>query len=320
MLSFLSANYKRKHSASINKILFHTASATLAATDEIIYKKTDVTEKALIGRNKMTSLILVTILACSGCGTDPTPTAIPAKQPDTPEQVAKILSDLEEAGQKVETIRCSVLYSVEDNLNLSSSIKTGSLVFKRSKPHPMVLVEFTKTVSDDIVYRNKEWWLFRDRWLTEAKAKSKTIIKREWLRANEECDFFDLETSRMPMPFGQKKEQILQNFEVKLMPPQVGDPENSDHLLCRPKKNAPLASEYKRLEYYVSKELHLPTRIVAEDVTGNKVTVVDFTDTKKGNINSTIPDSAFVLPKETRGFHVTEEPLKPESSPPTPGK
>ena len=268
----------------------------------------------------MISLIFVTILTFTASGNDPVPTATPSKQTGNQEQVVKILSELDEAGQNVETIRCSVVYSVEDNLNLSSSTKTGSLVFKRSKPHPMVLVEFTKTVSDDIVYRHKEWWLFRDRWLTEAKAKSKTIIKREWLRVDEECDFFDLETSRMPMPFGQEKEQILQNFEVKLMPPQVGDPENSDHLLCRPKKNAPLAKEYKRLEYYVSKELHLPTRIVAEDVTGKKVTVVNFTDTKKGNINTEIPDSTFALPKETRSFQVIEEPLKPESSPPAPGK
>lgn len=229
---------------------------------------------------------------------------------DADATVTRVLQELEQAGNSVETIRGSVEYTVEDTLNLTTSTKFGTILFKRSHPHAMFYVHFFKTQVDDIVHRDAEWWLFRDRWLWEAKARSKTIIKREMVRKGEEANLFDLESSPIPMPFGQKEAEIRKNFAVRLMPPQLNDPPGCDHLFCVPKAGSRLAEDFKRLEYYVSRKLHLPVKIVAQNAEGTKVTTATFPDLAAGGVNVALDDAAFALPKETKGFSVTEEPLK----------
>lgn len=231
-----------------------------------------------------------------------------------------VLARFEAAGKDVRTIRCAVEYITDDRLNIAVTRKSGTILFKRGEPHPMFLIAFDKTVSDDIVLRDKEWWLFRDRWLWEGKSKSGTIIKREILAPGEQRDLFRLEDSPIPMPFGQSKDDVLRNFKVRLMPPQMGDPAETDHLYCVPREGK-LAKEYTRLEYYVSKRTNLPVRIVAEDANGSKVSIAEFRDPSDDpakpasaplsarSINVDAPDGAFVLPAETQGYHVTTEPL-----------
>ncbi len=244
-------------------------------------------------------------------GTSPAATTQPATtQAAATQQVRTILEAMEQAGEQVQSIRCPVRYTVKDELNLAETQKRGTVMFKRSEPHPMFWVHFEKTFDmvENLRVGGEEWWLFRDRWLLEAKAKSKHIIKREIVAPGEEVDFFDLENSRIPMPFGQSSDQILTNFTVKLTAPQVGDPKNTDHLYCIPQPDVPLAREYQRLDYYVDRDLHLPVRIVAVSADGAKVTIADFPDLSAETINPELPGSAFRLPAETEDYQITVEP------------
>lgn len=265
----------------------------------------------------MNHLFLTIVMTFAGAaGQVSQPGAGPAAAPPaTAEQIApevsKILSELERAGDDVRSVRCRVAYTVDDKLNLTRTVKYGDIFFKRAEPHPMFLVHFDKTVADDIVHRDDEWWLFRDRWLSEAKARSKTIIKREMISPEQAPEVFDLDKSPIPMPFGQKEEEIAGNFRVQLMAPQLNDPPNCDRLKCDPREGSRLAEDFRRIEYYVSHDVHLPVRIVAEDADGNKVTTAVFEDLTPANINVDLKDSVFQLPKETKDYNVTEEPLKP---------
>lgn len=235
--------------------------------------------------------------------------ANPERIPVT-DEVAKILDDMEAAGNDVKTIRCDVKLNEQDNLNLTETTKYGSILFRRAEPHAMFMVGFDRMESDGIVHKDKEWWLFRDRWLIEAKSQSSTIIRREQLRTGETIDLFDLEKTPFPMPFGQKRDQIERNFGVSLTPPTADDPEGCDHLVCRPHPDAPLAREYKRLDFLVSKDLHLPIRIIAEDVRGDSVRIADFPGLSKADLNIDLPDKAFTLPPETKDYGVSTEALE----------
>lgn len=234
-------------------------------------------------------------------------TAPPNQKPLDP-KVGAILDEMESAGQSINSIRCEVKLHEQDNLNLTETTKYGSILFKRAEPHAMFLVEFDRMEADGIVHRHKQWWLFKNRWLTEAKAQSKTIIKRETVGKDEVIDLFDLEKAPFPIPFGQKRETIERNFNVSLTAPIVNDPKDCDHLVCRPKPGAPLAAEYSRLDFLVSRELHLPVKIIAEDAQGDNVLIADFTGLSKTDLNPNLPDSVFVLPPETRDFAVNVEP------------
>ncbi len=229
-----------------------------------------------------------------------------------PAEVVAILERLEQAGKDIKTIRCKVEFKTEDTLNITETTRYGTIQFKRAEPNPMFLVSFDKMVADGILLRQQVWYLFRDRWLIEANSKSQNRIDREILEPGEQADFFDLDKAPFPMPFGQKKEQILKNFEVKLIPPQPGDPAACDHLLCKPKEESGLARDYGRLDYYVSRKLNLPLRILVEDAPGTNLKVADFGDLTEKSINLDLPDSAFVLPKETDGYHKTTEPKRPQ--------
>jgi len=227
-------------------------------------------------------------------------------------KVVSILEQMESTGQAIQSIRCKVVYRVEDRLNLTETQRFGTILFKRSQPHDMFLIEFSKLIADGIKYSDKQWWLFRDRWLTECKSKSRTIIRRETVRPGETVDLFDLEKAPFPVPFGQRKEQILRNFDVRIVEPQLDDPDGCDHLVCRPKPGTPLSEDYKRLDFYVSREMHLPVRIVAEDMRGDQITRADFPDLTKASWNVKLDDDAFELPAdEVKGFAVVKEPLSP---------
>ena len=244
-------------------------------------------------------------------GQTPPPTAPVAHEnkPVDP-RVGAVLDEMESAGDAVRSIRCDVKLHEKDNLNLTDTTRYGVILFKRARPHAMFLVRFDKIEADGIVHRDKQWWLFRDRWLTEAKSQSRTIIKRETSGKDQVVDLFDLEKAPFPVPFGQKREQIERNFNVSLTPPIADDPDNCDHLVCRPKPRSPLAKSYSRLDFLVSRELHLPVRIITEDARGDQVVIADFPGLSRSDLNADLPDEAFVLPPDTRAFAVHTEPLE----------
>ena len=248
--------------------------------------------------------------------TQPVASAPAAAKTGSAARIEGILDELEAAGRDVRTVRCQVRYKIDDRLNITSTTKPGWIMFKRAETSPMFLIHFENTWSDGIEVGGKEWWLFRDRWLWEAKSKSQTVIKREVLRPGEQPDFFDIEKAPFPIPFGQRKDRILENFDVALVDRQVGDPDECDHLVCRPKPGARLAEEYSRLDFWVARDLHLPRRIVAEERNGDKVMTADFPKLSRDDLNREVADRDFELPAEAKGYHVNEEKL-PADEPPT---
>ena len=107
----------------------------------------------------------------------------------------------------------------------------------------------------------------------ECRHRCRSIIARDTDRAKfvgvntigpgETIDLFDIEESPIPIPFGQKKDQIQRNFVVVLVAPTEGDPPNTDHLVCKPKPDSRLSTAFQRLEFFVSRDLHLPVRMVS---------------------------------------------------------
>lgn len=224
-----------------------------------------------------------------------------------------ILTRLEQKGDEIKDLCCELEYRIDDRINLDVLTKYGSIRFKRAQPHDMFLIHFHKLVQDDIPIKKKEWYLFRDRWLWEVKERTTTIIKREIVAEGETADLFDVETAPFPVPFGQKKDNILKNFEVSLFPPVKGDPENTDHLVCLPRSETQIAKDFKKLEFYVSRKLHLPVKIVTTELDGNKVTTAIF---EKLRINAGLTEKDFAPSEEWKKYTVIKEPLPKPQPPP----
>ena len=224
--------------------------------------------------------------------------------------VDAILDRLEVKGQTIKGLACQLTYRyvvvepVED-----AQVKEGQLLFARAEPNSKFLIHFTKITADGITAERGEYFLFDGEWLTERNDKAKTIIKRQIVRSGERIDPFKVGQGPFPLPFGQKRVDILQNFKVTLKPFELGDPRNTQHLHCIPLPDTELASRYIGVEIYVDKTVELPVRIVTERRSDGNRIEVDFAaiDTNEAPAGSRFQ---ILQPGEKlEDFSVTEESL-----------
>ncbi len=226
-------------------------------------------------------------------------------------RVDAVLTQLERRGADLKDIRCNIRFVEDDQINLTKRTKTGELLFLITKPNPHFLVRFDKTEVDGVVGR-REWYLFDGRWLYSALQRIKQVTKQEIARPGEPFDLFDLESAPFPLPFGQKKETILRNFDVTLLPPAAGDPANTDHLVCVPKPKSVMKRRYDKLEFFVRNDLHLPSRIIVRRNNGYEILTTEFGDLSEASINAGVALKDFARPSEWRGY---EEVIEADASP-----
>jgi hypothetical protein len=194
-------------------------------------------------------------------------------------EVDDILDRLEVKGEAIKGLGCKLTYKyvtvepVED-----AQIKDGTLLFARAEPNAKFLVHFTKLTADGVTSDRGEYFLFDGQWLVERNDKAKTIIRRQIVRPGERIDPFKVGKGPFPLPFGQKRADILSNFKVTLAPFELGDPRNTWHLHCVPLPNSELAEKYARVEIFVDRTLELPVRIVTERISDRNRIEVDFKD------------------------------------------
>ena len=217
--------------------------------------------------------------------------------------VNAVLDRVEARGRTIDDIRCQVLYTVEDRVAADLVKRNGAITFKKKDPNPLFMITFVKTVQDGVVSRQRFWYLFDGRWFHEAQERSKSIIKRDVAPPGTEIDLFSIENAPFPVPFGQKKAEVLRHFDVAFGPAAEA-PDNTDHLVCTPKPDSRVAKDYSRLEFFVDRTLDLPRRIVMTSRDRAKITTAEFPDLSDDSINKGLADSEFRLPPETKKYSV----------------
>lgn len=241
----------------------------------------------------------------------------PATRPVTTTQAAPldpkveaILERLER--RKVETLEANVIYSKTQPILESEQKFIGVLRFKHHKPNPKFLIRFDRLVHDGMLINKKEWHAFDGRWYTEAREETQTIMKREIAREGEAVDAFKVGKGPFPLPFGQQKQEILDNFTVELVPPDKDDPKNTDHLACTPLPGTELAKRYGKVHFYIDRKLDLPVRVeTVQKDKGTKLTV----RFAKIEVNKKLSDKDLELPSLKGYGEPRIERLPPESEP-----
>lgn len=230
--------------------------------------------------------------------------------PGPADRVDRILTQVEEVNLTLRDIRCRVRFVEDDRVNLTKRIKIGRIKFLDTEENPRFLIHFEKSEVDGL--RGKqEWYLFDGRWMYEGIERLKQVTKREYVRPGESIDLFDLETAPFPLPFGQRKEQILHHFSVTLAPSTANDPADTDHLVCLPKPTSRLHRRYDKLEFFIRRDVHLPSRIVATGKGQEVITTADFPDLGPSSINSGLKEKDFSRPKAWRKYALVVEPSEP---------
>ena len=93
---------------------------------------------------------------------------------------------------------------------------------------------------------------------------------------------------------------------VTLAPPGKSDPDETDHLVCKPKKDSRHAETYDRLEFFVRRGLDLPVRVVMVKKGGYQVRTADFPDLQEASINTGLSRGSFEQPKAWEGYKLID--------------
>lgn len=194
--------------------------------------------------------------------------------------IDKILDRLEKKGDTVDSIEAAIAFTKIDPALDETQEYKGILRFKQAKPNPRFLIRFDEHKQDQVVRQKKQWHAFDGQWYIETRDDSNVITKRQVVRPGETLEVFKLGRGPFPLPFGQKKADILKHFSVVLVPPSPKDPPQTEHLACTPLPSSDLAKKYATVHFHIDKTLDLPVRVQTVEKEEGKEIIASFSAIK----------------------------------------
>jgi outer membrane lipoprotein-sorting protein len=167
---------------------------------------------------------LALILAVGLCfgATAPSPAAEPAPKAEF-ETARALLEALEEADEGIETLSADIRYDKLLKLQGDVHRREGDLLFRTARAGQARInrafeINFTSLKIGGRLERDPETWIFDGRWLVEMRAARKQFIKREIAGAGQQLDPLAIGEGPMPIPIGQKAEEVLARYDARLAP------------------------------------------------------------------------------------------------------
>jgi len=242
----------------------------------------------------------------------------PAETPKLDPLVDKILTRLEarQVNDLRAKLRWELTYAVEED---EPDIKLGEIWYKQEKPVAKFLVHLKEKIVGNRKRELDEKHMFDGYWYVELQARTKIITRREIRRPGGPGNPFKIGEGPFPLPFGQKKADILREFEVTRVPRRSNDPPATDHLKLAPRPGTHTGETYKVLDFWVANQgahagLPIKVRTAKKDGTGevNSYITITFEDIQ---LNTGFAGAIFKIEKP-RGYEEDVERLEPIPPPP----
>lgn len=174
------------------------------------------------------------------------------KPPVDDEVVDQILSRLE--NRQIEDLKAKVIWESGDAVNPAGTLKKmGEIWYRQDKPVAQFKVRFTRKIVSKRAIDLREEHLFNGETYTELNEETKSVISRVIRDAEDKRDPYRVGEGAFPLPFGQRKDDILREFEVTRLLPTDKDPKNTDHLKLVPRKSTVSSQRYKAVEFWISR-------------------------------------------------------------------
>lgn len=138
-----------------------------------------------------------------------------------------LLRRLERADEAIRTLEADISYDRRFMLQGDRHVRTGRLYFRRdaaesARPRKTFAVWFETLIAGERKQDDPQVWAFDGRWLVESRPAQKRWTKREIAREGEAFDPLRVGEGPMPIPIGQKADDILKRFDADLLPPEQG--------------------------------------------------------------------------------------------------
>lgn len=265
-------------------------------------------------RANLVSMIVVLLGSVAVRGQTTAPPTTPGVDP----KLDAILTRLED--RDVNTLHARVTWQqryITDEESDATS-KFGEIWFKRGKPVAQFLIRFDSKISGARKDKLDEKYLFDGVWYVELQSRTRTVTRRQVRKPDDPADPYTIGEGVFPLPFGQKKADILKEFRVELMEPDQKDPPNTDHIRLTPRETAQTGKRYKRLDFWVARAgptAGLPVRVRVAKLAGtgkvNSYITVTFRDVQ---LDGELSAGLFTL-ETPAGYEEIVEPLEEAAAP-----
>ncbi|MDZ4829211.1 MAG: hypothetical protein SGJ09_03315 [Phycisphaerae bacterium] len=180
--------------------------------------------------------------------------------------VDDILASLEKVGAEMKDFQAKIIYETFDDLTQETSRRFGTLVLDGTGMSRRFAIVFEKMQvishepgAEDKVRSDssRDHWIYSDGWLTEINLELKSVIKRQVMEPGKQFDPLKLGEGPFPLPIGQPKAAVLEQFDVTLceMPPVplLTSVTNVDGLKLVPKPGTAMAKDYADVRVFYSR-------------------------------------------------------------------
>ena len=237
-------------------------------------------------------------------------------------RVEAVLDRLEQSGLDLKDLQAELKYSIlqliKANPGDPDDIESfvGTIKLSKASEPPAFFIHFKRKSEGRVpvwLDDQQQWFIFDGMWLTHASQGGQSIRQEQIIREGESTELFRLGKGPFPMPFGQKKKDILEQFEVRLGG-STDELPSCDHLICIPKADSQIGDRYEQIDLFIcndtsSELLGLVLKIIAlnkKDATQETATFTKFKLNRRMK-----PEKAFKLPSFTKKWDLTRKPLPP---------
>ena len=220
-------------------------------------------------------------------------------QPKKFESPEAMLSALEIAGDTISTFRANVIYDRVDAVSANRERRTGQIVLAQIagqlKSRTLSIMFDQLIDASGHATTERQRFVFSGGWLFEFDDQRHQLIARELVAPGEQLDPLRIGEGPIPIPIGQKKEQVLQRFELKFAE-QPAEPllkrlENIQGLALHPKQNAGVDPDLGDICVWYDLTTLMPVAVKATTKGGDEKILL----LTKIEVNKTLDDSATAL-------------------------
>lgn len=238
----------------------------------------------------------------------PTPaaTTMPASAPAAVDPaVEELLGKMEKAGGTYRTLSANVTYMETEILFEDSTEFTGQVYYEvgtGGKRPGRFRIHFDRIKRGGVrTKEDRDYAFFTDKngqWLVTRNARIKLQSEYQVAPPGSRINPLQLGKGPFPVPFGQKKADVLRLYKATAAKPPPGGPKGTRYLKLVPRDKTGGELKVRLIELWVSSD-GLPVKIRTEDTEGLTEKVARFSKIKK---DPKLPSKVFKLPPPPRDW------------------
>ena len=189
-----------------------------------------------------------------------------------------MLSALEKAGDTIRSLRANVIYDRVDAVSENRERRTGQIVLTQDsqqlKSRTLAIMFDQFIDASGHASPQTQRFVFHGGWLFEFDDARHQLIARELVPPGEQLDPLRIGEGPVPIPIGQKKDEVLSRFEVQLAPlpeqPLLKRLVNIQGLVMRPKLNAGVDPDLAEINVWYDLGTLMPVAVAATTKGGDQ--------------------------------------------------